>query len=98
MSRIAVKGLNVPEQDLKRVADALSKSPSGELPAFVGGSKGDYFVEIDVGTDRLRFPAATVIVERKLEEFPEAHILDVCNLYYASLELLVRQCHEKFDA
>jgi len=98
MSRVAVSGLAVPEQDAKRVTEAISKSPSGELPVFVGGSKGKYFVEIEVGGDRLRFQATSVSIERKLEEFPDAHILDVCTAYYAALESLVRQCRDKFDA
>jgi hypothetical protein len=98
MSRVAVSSLTVPEELAPRLAEAISKSPSGEVPAFVGGSKGKYFVEIDVGGDRLRLAAANVIIERKLEEFPDTHILDVCNAYYASLESVVRQCHEKFDA
>jgi hypothetical protein len=81
-----------------RFTEALAKSPTRELPAHVGGSRGNYFVEIEIEGERLRFPAATVIIDRRLEEFPDKNILGVCNAYYAALESLVRQCREKFHA
>jgi hypothetical protein len=97
MTQLKVDGIAIPEAYAARVAEALAKSPTGELPAHVGGSRGQYFVEIEIAGERLRFPAGNVIIDRRLEEFPDKHILDVCNIYYAELESLVRQCNESFD-
>ncbi len=98
MNQLKVEGLTVPDAHLPRLVEALGKSPTGELPAHVGGSSGQYYVEIEIDGERLRFPAATVIIDRRLEEFPDKNILSVCDAHYAALESLVRQCREKFDA
>jgi hypothetical protein len=98
MTALRVEGLTVPEAELPRFTAALAKSPTGQLPAHVGGSPGKYFVEVEIEGERVRLPAATVIIDRRLKEFPDKNILAVCNAYYAALESLVRQCREKFDA
>lgn len=97
MSQLKVEGLALPEPYVARLTEALAKSPTGELPAHVGGSRGQYFVEIEIEGERLRLPAENVIIDRHLEEFPDKNILSVCNAYYTELESLVRQCRERFD-
>ncbi len=97
MTQLKVDGLTIPEAYVAQVTEALAKSPTGELPAHVGGSRGQYFVEIEIDGERLRFPAGNVIIDRRLEEFPDKHIPRVCNAYYAELESLVRKCRERFD-
>jgi len=98
MTRLKIGGLAIPEAELPRLELALTKSPTAQLPAHVGGSRGSYFVEIKIEGDRLRLPAETVIIDRRLEEFPDRNILSVCNAYYSTLESLVGQCRERFDA
>jgi hypothetical protein len=98
MTQLRVEGLKIPDADLPRVTEALARSSTGQLPAHVGGSRGNYFVDIEVEGERLRLPASTVLFDRRLEEFPDKNILEVCNAYYEALERLVRQCREKFDA
>jgi hypothetical protein len=98
MTQLRVKGLNIPAADRPRVTEALARSGTGQLPAYVGGSLGHYFVEIEVEGERLRFPASTVLFDRNVDEFPDRNIIEVCIAYYAALERWVRQCREKFDA
>jgi hypothetical protein len=98
MTHLRVEGLKIPDPDLPRVAEALARSSTCQLPAYVGGSRGNYFVEIEVEDERLRFPASTVLFDRSLEEFPDRNIIEVCSAYYAALQGWVRQCREKFDA
>jgi hypothetical protein len=98
MTLLKVDGLAIPEAELPRLAEAVTKSATGQLPAHVGGSRGSYFVEIEIDRERLRFPAESVIIDRRLEEFPDKNILSVCNAYYSALESLVRECREKFEA
>lgn len=97
-SSVKVDGLTIPGEYLPRVTRAIAKSPTGEIPAHIGGSAGKFFVEMDIDGERIRFPAANVSIERNLEEFPGENILVVCNAYYFALESLVRQCRGKFDA
>ena len=98
MARLVVDRIIVPEDHATRIAEALAKSPDGQLPAHVGGTKGNYFAEVELEGDRFRFPVTNVVVERNLKEFPGENILTVCEAYYyLALQALVRECGAKFD-
>lgn len=97
-SRIKVEGLAIPDALRPRVTEAIASSPTGEILAYIGGSAGKFFAEIDIDGERVRLPVTNVAIKRNLKEFPGEDILTVSNAYYIALQSLVRRCHEKFDA
>lgn len=95
---MTVERIYAPQEFLDRINAAMALSPEGRVPLHIGGTPGNYYAELDLGDQILRMPAEGVVIKRRLDEFPDRHIVDVCRAYYDHLAELVRQCMERFDA
>lgn len=96
--RIHLKGITPSKSEYGRISAALYSAVGKAVPIRLSGRKGQYSLEIDIDGEKLICPATEVYFDRRLKEFPDANILELCNQYYTALALLVKGCGERFDA
>jgi hypothetical protein len=97
-ARIQLRGVKLSKADYERVNLILRSAPRTGVPLQLGGSRGKCHLEIEVAGEKVVLPATEVYFDRRLKEFPDVNILDLCQRYCESLALLVRECEERFDA
>jgi hypothetical protein len=66
------------------------------LNVRIGGSSGKYTVTAVVDGKPVTLHVRRASFDRKLKEFPDQHILDVCTRYHHWLATLVSECEAKF--
>lgn len=69
-----------------------------QIPADIGGSTGQYTVTAVVDGQPITLNVRLARFDRRLEEFPDQNILDVCHRYYDFLAKLVADCEAKFGS
>jgi hypothetical protein len=97
-ARIQLGGVKLSKAEYARVRALLQSAPKGGVPIQLGGNRGKYHLQMEVEGEKLVLPATEVYFDRRLPEFPDVNILDLCQRYYESLAKLVRECEERFDA
>lgn len=97
-ARIQLRSVKLSNANYERVNSILQSAPRASVPIQLGGSRGKYHLEIEVAGEKVVLPATEVYFDRRLTEFPDVNILDLCQRYYESLAKLVRECEERFDA
>lgn len=97
-ARIQLGGVKLSKSEYDRVNAVLLSAHGRGVPIRLGGSRGQYRLEIEVEGEKLICPATEVYFDRRLKEFPDLNILELCQQYYDSLARLVKECGERFDA
>ena len=91
-----VAGVYLANGDEVAANNIFKQAAQDGLPAKIGGSSGKYTIELMIEGRPVVLYAREVQFDRRLEEFPGKHILDVCKRYYESLAKLVNECEARF--
>lgn len=90
--------IQVRKEDEERFRESLSKSKGRKVSLKLSGTNKDCVVEMNIDGEQIVFPATEVRMDRKLDEFPDRSILEVCQRYYDTIARIVDECGRKFDA
>ena len=97
-STFIVQGITMPKDKLGEFQELMAKAKGKPIPMKLAGTSKNCTLEMEVEGNLHVFPATEVILKRKLEEFPEREILEVCEKYYDAISAVVHECNEKFNA
>jgi hypothetical protein len=95
-STFTVRGIRVPKDQVERFVAFMSRARNENLPIRLKRTIEN--LEMAVGDEKFACPVTEVLIDRRLPEFPEANILDICEKYYDMLASLVRACEQEFGA
>lgn len=96
-ARIQLGGVKLSKSEYDRINSVLLSARGRSVPIRLGGSRGQYRLEVEVEGGKLICAATEVYFDRRLKEFPDLNILELCKRYYDSLARLVEECGERFD-
>jgi len=92
----AITGVYLANGDEVAANNIFKQAAQEGLEAKIGGGSGKYTIEFMIEGRPTVLYAREVQFDRRLEEFPGKHILDVCKRYYESLAKLVNECEARF--
>lgn len=100
LQEVMLEGVRLKEEDTSFIddeAEKLMKRIAQEgLKVSIGGSSGKYTVTATLDGKPVTLYVRRASFDRKLKEFPDQHILDVCTRYHDWLAKLVGECEAKF--
>ena len=67
------------------------------IPMAIGGSSGKYRIEAVIDGRPVCLHVRQAMFHRRLKEFPDEHILTICNKYYKFLKRIVAECEARFS-
>lgn len=91
-----ISGPYMDDGDEVKAEKIMQRIVRERVPATIGGSSGKYTVEAVLDGQQVKLYVRQAMFDRRLEEFPDEHILDVCNRYYNWLAKFVAACEERF--
>jgi hypothetical protein len=91
-----VSDLYLENGDTVELQNVLKRIAGRKILTDLGGVPGKYTVEFTIDGQRVKLLARSVQMDRRLEEFPNEHILTVCQSYYALLAAIVKECEARF--
>jgi mRNA degradation ribonuclease J1/J2 len=87
-----VKGITIPIEDLEKFKAFMTKASEQKAAVKLSGTSENALLEMELDGERISYPATEVSVERKLDEFPDSDILEVCRKYYNAIKSVVEEC------
>lgn len=95
-STFTVTGITIPIEDVEKVQAFMSRASKQKVAVKLSGKNKDALLEMELNGERISYPATEVLVERKLDEFPDTDILEVCQNYYNAIKSVAEECRRTF--
>lgn len=96
-STFTVTGITIPIEDVEKVKAFMSRASKQKVAVKLSGKNKDALLEMELNGERISYPATEVLVERKLDEFPDSDILEVCQNYYNAIKSVAEECRRTFN-
>ena len=90
-------GITVPIEDLEKFKAFMVKASEQKVAVKLSGTSKNAQLEMELNGERISYPATEVLVERKLDEFPDSDILEVCRNYYNAIKSVVEESTRTFN-
>ncbi|MFZ5905928.1 MAG: hypothetical protein ACOYVJ_00785 [Nitrospirota bacterium] len=96
-SSFTVTGITIPTEDVKKVKAFMSRASIQKVAVKLSGMNKAALLEMELNGERISYPATEVLVERKLDEFADSDILEVCQNYYNAIKSVADECTRTFN-